>query len=264
MHVRVHNMLLCSPRGMTHKTVIKAALECGEILIKPENVPQFLSGDTDMCTAATAKILIMLYKKKYTNHIQASMRELLAEPDVSSTLDRLREELWHKTAFDNNHVPSMECINLRALNILYQVKLYRQCLLIQTPPNPLQYGWRKTDTGMEHIEDSEDNIRQRKSWYKMLMQKCGCRKNMCRTGSCSCKRAGNYCSRICTCTYCENTPEQHDTLEDEEGGEDIESSSVSPATSDSDSDGAEISDTNDLEDNDIHDMGGNDPNLTKL
>ena len=89
-------------------------------------------------------------------------------------LKYLREELWHKTSFDTNHVPTPECIEYRTLNSMYYIHLHRQCQLIQAPLDPLYYGWRKRDDKMEHIEDSVENIKERNTYLRKIKHKCGC------------------------------------------------------------------------------------------
>ena len=99
------------------------------LTVKP---PSFLTRVKDQCFVTAAKMIIILYKIKYSNHIKKSMwDDLLAERDVKTTFKYLREELWHKTSFDKNHVPTLKCIEYRTLNIMCYIHLHRQCNHIQ-------------------------------------------------------------------------------------------------------------------------------------
>ena len=233
------NDILCSPRGMSHRSILKGAMQYGESFMKPHLIPRLLVGDRDECTDIVAKVVIMLFKHKYSNNIKKSVRELISESDVSSTLKLLRQEVWHKTTFANNHVPTLECIRFRTLNILYYIHLHRQCKLIQSPLDPTEYGWRVVENQMQLIEDSAENISERRRWFDNVMQKCSCKQSMCKTSRCSCKRSKKLCSRLCSCSYCDNTMIEEVTQMDE---------IISSSESDSDSSVNSRSEDEDCED----------------
>ena len=55
---------------------------------------------------------------------------------------------------------------------------------------------------------------------------------MCMTNSCSCKGANDYCSRLCKCRSCKNTPDPQVECRTEQNAQLLSSSDESSSDSD--------------------------------
>ena len=72
-------------------------------------------------------------------------------------------------------------------------------------PQLSDYGWTCDDeNGVQVIWDSPENLNQIKENVVYLTRGCGCKKSMCKTNVCKCRKNGTTCGPGCTCVSCEN------------------------------------------------------------
>ena len=109
-------------------------------------------------------------------------------------------------ALENNSViPSKECLELRALNLSFQLKIWNQATKpIMTVPDPTTHGWKDVDGTLEMIPDSKENQDKQASVYETVMKKCKCKKSQCKNGKCGCFNSKQNCSSFCECENCGN------------------------------------------------------------
>ena len=138
---------------------------------------------------------------------------------MEKTLDAVRQEIWVYTLENNTILPARECLQLRAKNLAFQLRIWSQATLaILDVPDPLEYGWEKSDTGYSLIPDSKENVEKRDTVYRTIMKKCRCKKSGCKNGRCVCFNAKMSCSSFCECLDCCN-PYSDDTSKDNDDSE---------------------------------------------
>ena len=138
---------------------------------------------------------------------------------------------------NNSVVPSKECLELRALNLSFQLKVWSQATKPEMIiPDPTTHGWEDVDGTLEMIPDSKQNQDKHASVYETIMKKCRCKKSQCKNGKCGCFSSKQNCSSFCECENCgnphatdsqeKNDDHESDSESDEESGSDEEGDTV--------------------------------------
>lgn len=74
-------------------------------------------------------------------------------------------------------------------------------------PKIEEYGYKRgrRDGPLELVYNFEVQIKKISQQIDIALKGCGCKKNMCETRQCKCKKAGQECGIGCRCLNCRNT-----------------------------------------------------------
>ena len=124
---------------------------------------------------------------------------------LKNALEQARHDTWVFTLENNTIVPSQDCLNQRALNLAYQLKVWTQASKPQiNVPDPLIHGWEAREAGYQLVPDSEENSAEQARLFNTVMKKCKCKKSQCKNGRCTCFASKGNCSSFCECLNCCN------------------------------------------------------------
>ena len=91
---------------------------------------------------AYCRFILALYKKRYANKIKMSADEMFGTTNIGDTLQTVRENVFLQTLENNSVIPSKECMELRALNLSFQLKVWNHATKPKmSVPNPVTHGW---------------------------------------------------------------------------------------------------------------------------
>ena len=237
VHLLMGSDILCSPRGFGPAMILKACIDFSAFLFSLGKGIQNLGKDDHSCEDAYCRFILALYKKRYTNKIKLSADEIFGTPEIGDVLTTVRENVFIHTLENNSVVPSKECLELRALNLSFQLKVWSQATKPEmTVPDPTTHGWEDVDGTLEMIPDSKQNQDKHASVYETIMKKCRCKKSQCKNGKCGCFSSKQNCSSFCECENCgnphatdsqeKNDDHESDSESDEESGSDEEGDTV--------------------------------------
>ena len=123
VHLLIGSDILCSPRGFGPAMVLKACIDFSPFLFSKEKGIQNLRFDDHNCEDAYCRFILALYKKRYANKIKMSADEMFGTTNIGDTLQTVRENVFLQTLENNSVIPSKECMELRALNLSFQLKV---------------------------------------------------------------------------------------------------------------------------------------------
>ena len=226
IHPLIGSDILCSPRGFGPAWVLKACIDYSSYLFDDERGIQILAQEDAICSDAYAYFVLALFKKRYANKIKKKGEELFAPScNIAETLDAVRKDIWVYTSENNTILPSKECLELRAKNLSFQLKIWLQATKPQIDvPNPCLHGWEAGPEGMQLIPESKENMEKQARVFKTLMRKCKCKKTQCKNGKCVCCSSKSNCSAFCECENCCNpfATEVQKANEESDSGEETE------------------------------------------
>ena len=218
--------ILCSPRGFGPAIILKACIDFSAFLFSLGKGIQNLGKDDHSCEDAYCRFILALYKKRYANKIKLSADEIFGTTEIGDVLKNVRENVFIHTLENNSVVPSKECLELRALNLAFQLKVWSQATKPEmTIPDPTSHGWEDVDGTLEMIPDSKQNQEKHASIYETIMKKCKCKKSKCKSGKCGCFSSKQNCTSFCECENCENALDSQEKIDDHESESDEESAS---------------------------------------
>ena len=246
VHLLLGSDILCSPRGFGPAMVLKACIDFSAFLFSNEKGIQNLRLDDHDCKDAYCRFLLALYKKRYTNKIKMTPEEMFGTANIGDAVKTVREDVFIQTLENNSVIPSKECLELRALNLSFQLKIWSQATKpIMTVPDPTTHGWKDVDGTLEMIPDSKENQDKQASVYETVMKKCKCKKSQCKNGKCGCFNSKQNCSSFCECENCGNP---HSTESKKKNDEDqLDSETDEEDASDEEGDDLMAEDDNDME-----------------
>ena len=230
IHPLLGSAIFCSPRGFGSNLVLKACIDFAPFLFHGEHSLHLTKDGRGPSNEAYAHFLLALFKKRYANKIKLKTEEIFSgTANLEETLNSVRRDTWIYTLENNSILPSKECLELRSLNLSFQMRIWTQATNPEIDvPNPLDYGWEIADDGSyQLIPDSPENMRKQANIFKAIMKKCKCKLSKCKDLRCVCRKEGNFCSSFCECLNCVNTKEMLNSSQKDGFGDD---------TSDDDSD----------------------------
>ena len=245
VHLLIGSDILCSPRNFGPALVLKACIDFSAFLFSKEKGIQHLKSDDHSCQDSYSRFILALYKKRYANKIKMSPDEILRNTNIGDVLKTVREDVFVQTLANNSVIPSKESLELRALNLSFQLKVWNQATKPKMRvPDPTTHGWEDVDGTFQMIPDSKENQEKQASVYETVMKKCRCKKSQCKNGKCGCFNSKQKCSSFCECENCGNS---HAT-ESQEKIDEYESDSESDEdTSDEEGETAQADDDNDMD-----------------
>ena len=96
--------------------------------------------------------------------------------DIPYVLETVRTDAWLQTIEKNSTLATMKCLELRALNLLFQLKVWTQATKpVIEVPNPCDHGWEEDAEGMRMITDTKENQEKHASVYQTMMKRCKCK-----------------------------------------------------------------------------------------
>ena len=172
--------------------------------------------------------------------------EMFGTANIGDAVKTVREDVFIQTLENNSVIPSKECLELRALNLSFQLKIWNQATKpIMTVPDPTTHGWKDVDGTLEMIPDSKENQDKQASVYETVMKKYKCKKSQCKNGKCGCFNSKQNCSSFCECENCGNP---HSTESKKKNDEDqLDSETDEEDASDEEGDDLMAEDDNDME-----------------
>ena len=230
VHPLIGSDILCSPRSFGPAWILKTCIDLSEHIFHPEKGVQNLLEEQPELEGYTRYIL-SLYKKKFSNKIKMTAREMFAESaNLNNALEQARQDTWVYTLENNTVLPSQDCLNQRGLNLAYQLKVWTQATKPQIDvPDPLQHGWQAGEDGYQLVPDSKENMAKQAELFDTVMKKCKCKKSQCKNGRCRCFASKGKCSTFCECSNCCNPfaddaqrPQEESDSEDESDVEEQE------------------------------------------
>ena len=246
IHPLIGSDILCSPRGFGPAWILKACIDYSSYLFDGERGIQVLAQENTLYSDAYAYFILALFKKRYANKIKKKGEELFgASSNIAETLDEVRKDIWVYTLENNTILPSKDCLELRAKNLSFQLKIWLQATNPQIDvPNPCSHGWEEGPEGMQLIPESKENMEKQANVFKTIMRKCKCKKSQCKNGKCVCCVSKSNCSAFCECENCCNpfATEVQKANEESDSGEETEeeleeiTENEEPAASDEDID----------------------------
>lgn len=163
------------------------------------------------------------------------------EPSDKSGLNIIRYLCFKKRVLSDMDIacklsglpPTAEALQYHSLRVYLQIQKW----LGNSDKSPLEYGWELIEEqGLLPITMKNDPLPD----YLVRNVKCACKKG-CKTGNCSCRAKGKFCSsmcRFCRGTNCTNNEQPGDletVEENEENKEDSEQGDISILESESES-----------------------------
>ena len=119
VHPLIGSDILCSPRSFGPAWILKTCIDLSEHIFHPEKGVQNLLEEQPELEGYTRYIL-SLYKKKFSNKIKMTAREMFAESaNLNNALEQARQDTWVYTLENNTVLPSQDCLNQRGLNLAY-------------------------------------------------------------------------------------------------------------------------------------------------
>ena len=104
--------------------------------------------------------------------------------NIGDAVKTVREDVFIQTLENNSVIPSKECLELRALNLSFQLKIWNQATKpIMTVPDPTTHGWKDVDGTLEMIPDSKENQEKQASVYETVMKNVNARNLSAKMGS---------------------------------------------------------------------------------
>ena len=131
-------------------------------------------------------------------------------------IDKVRYHLFLKKNKPDALPPTSDALYLHIKRAHYQSLIWKKADCPRPIiPDPTNYGWETTDTGLKPILMTKEGI----PMDALKIQACTCQTN-CETNRCGCKKKNIPCSINCSCTIndivcCRNSPESIDS-EDED------------------------------------------------
>lgn len=97
--------------------------------------------------------------------------------------------------------PNSDSLRLHTWRANYQAGIYRRCLMpVVEVPDPTEHGWKAVDSVLDiqwiSLPVAPDSVLQ--NVY------CSCKKSLCTSNKCSCKKGGMECTAMCRCKDCQN------------------------------------------------------------
>ena len=140
-----------------------------------------------------------------TNELSSALLDLSPE----NLLCDIRKRTWHQTVYLNNTLPSLAAILLHSKRLGYIIcSCAHATVAFHVLPDPTRSGWIiVVSNGDQKLIPEWDSAKNRKEIgdiRKVLLKKCRCEKNYCANKRCSCKKAGNICTTLCSCVACKN------------------------------------------------------------
>ena len=88
------------------------------------------------------KFILALFTKKYSSRIKQAPGELFdTKANITEILDIVHKDLWIHTLYNQTIIPSKECLDLRALNLHFQLSIWTQATERNiTVPDPRTCG----------------------------------------------------------------------------------------------------------------------------
>ena len=221
---------------------------------------QLFDGSLEQMFEFFSRFLIVLYCKKYSACFEPKDWESFCmETDKDSVFRKIRDATWHKTIVSGNQLPTSSAIRLHCKRLCFVMKRNGSATNTDISLRAEEYGWMYREIEGVNVllpqwEDAE--VEEKMSvMRKSLLKKCGCKKNKCRTNACGCVRDATRCTKLCTCTDCdndENNARLHDDHTDESSDSDessVDNSDFECEVDDSDDEiDIEVCDDNDLGD----------------
>ena len=104
-------------------------------------------------------------------------------------LNLIRDTVWERTEYEENHVPSLNALRFHWLRCCWVSHYWSQAISQSVAPlNLLQYGWTLTNGMLSIVWDSQANIQKVRDNVKFLTSKgCSCKGN-CSTRRCKCSK----------------------------------------------------------------------------
>ena len=226
IHPLIGSDILCSPRSFGPAWIMKTCIDFSSDIFDPEKGVQNLLKQIPELEGYT-RFILSLYKKKFANKIKMTPTEMFgSSTSLKNALEQARHDTWVFILENNTIVPSQDCLNLRALNLSYQLKVWMQATKPQIDvPDPLNHGWKAGEAGYQLVPDSEDNSAEQARLFNTVMKKCKCKKSQCKNGRCTCFAAKANCSSFCECLNCCN-PYAHDAQKPPEDSDSEEESDL--------------------------------------
>ena len=195
---------------------------------------QLLLRDIPQSRGTYLRLILALFKRKYSSKIKRGPEELLRPMEsYDDVINEVQSETWAHFFETRTMLPSKDCLSLRELNVAFQLKIWMQATKPEIDiDNPEDFGWEKVEEEYQIAADSKENTRKQKSIYDTIMRKCGCKSSKCLSGRCTCKKNGARCTSLCDCLNCENI-EQIGEEPIQDPTEDAEQTDDEPLTSDS-------------------------------
>ena len=125
--------------------------------------------------------------------------------DMSSEklLADIRKRNWHQTVYLNNTLPSLVAILFHSKRLGYIIcSCAHATVAFHILPDPRKSGWiLVVSNGDEKLIPEWDSVKNRKEIgdiRNVLLKKCRSERNSCANKRCSCKKAGNICTTLCS------------------------------------------------------------------
>ena len=131
---------------------------------------------------------------------------LTVQQQHSRWLEDIRQNIWDRTAFENEMIPSDEALLLHWKRSCWVVHMWQQADRNTMTLEPItQCGWSLNNGELTVIWDSESNVTAVRQRVTSLLRGCRCTTGC--TGLCGCRRKKIQCSIGCQCINCSNTEE---------------------------------------------------------
>ena len=222
LHPLIGSDILASPRNFGPNHILRACIDFASYLFEGESSIHLLADKESINQDAYARFILALFKKQYANKIKLIAEEIFSsEAKLTQVLEDVRKDTWIYSLENNSILPSQECLQLRSLNLSFQLQVWTQATKTKIEvPNPLDYGWEILEDGSYGvIPDSPGNMKKQANIFKAIMRKCKCKLSTCKDSRCVCRKDGNLCSSFCECQNCTNVKEstsakENDTMDD--------------------------------------------------
>ena len=159
IHALIGSDILASPRNFGAATILKTSIDFSRYLFSGPKAIQNLIHENHTSKEAYARFILALFKKKFANKIKLKPLELFDEnTDIAEILEKVRKDTWIQTMDNNTSLSTYECLELRGLNLSFQLKVWIQAVKpIIDVPDPLEHGWKNAEEGMVMVPDSTTN-----------------------------------------------------------------------------------------------------------
>merc|ERR1712228_398680 len=129
---------------------MKACIDYSAILFHPNlGIPSLAQENVDSYESY-AWVILALFKKRYPKKIPQKPEELFGlNANIEEALETVRKDLWIYTLEKNTVVPTKDCLELRAKNLSFQLRIWMQATNPYiSVPNPLLFGREEIDGGL--------------------------------------------------------------------------------------------------------------------
>ena len=124
----------------------------------------------------------------------------------------IRQTVADRTTYDNQMIPSTEALHFHWKRTCWVLSMWSQAN--KNTMTPDKYGWKMSNSGLEVIWDTPENMKAVQDRVTLLLKGCKCVSG-CKTRRCHCRRTNTQCTEGCECIHCQNIQalEEHQQAE---------------------------------------------------